>query len=138
MDINYFAVIVCAVLSMVVGAVWYGPLFGRKWASIVGANMEDAAARQKMQKEAGPLYFIQFLLSLFQVYVLAYFISGGNGVSGVVGALWIWAGFVIPIVAGSAMWNNDSRSVSWARFLIQAGYQLVLFVLFGLILSFWR
>jgi len=28
--VNYFAVVVGAVLAMVIGAVWYGPLFGRK------------------------------------------------------------------------------------------------------------
>ena len=43
----------------------------------------------------------------------------------------------MPTVAGAAMWNNDSAKISWARFMIQAGYQLVLFVMFGLILGAW-
>jgi hypothetical protein len=72
------------------------------------------------------------------VYVLAFYIAGWTDASGVENALWIWAAFVIPTVAGAAMWNNDSAKISWARFLIQGGYQLVLFVMFGLILGYWQ
>ncbi|MFZ5390929.1 MAG: DUF1761 domain-containing protein [Patescibacteria group bacterium] len=138
MQINYLAVIVCSVLAMIIGALWYGPIFGKKWLEIVGANINDLTAREAMKKRAGPLYFVQFLLTLFQVYVLAYYISGWSEVSGLENSLWIWAAFIIPTVAGAAMWNNDSARVSWARFLIQGGYQLVLFVLFGLVLDFWN
>lgn len=138
MEINYLAVAVCAVLSMVIGAVWYGPLFGKKWMEIVGANPDDVEARKKMQKSAGPLYAVQFVLAFFQVWVLAYYIANWEDISGFQNALWIWAGFVMPTVAGSAMWNNDSARISWARFLIQGGYQLILFAIFGLILGMWR
>lgn len=138
MDINYWAVLLCAVLAMVIGSIWYGPMFGRKWMEIVGANPDDVERRKEMQKAAMPLYVVQFLLTLFQVWVLSYYIQIGQAGSGVINALWIWAAFVMPIVAGNAMWNNDSSKVSWARFLIQAGYQLVLFIVFGLVLSVWK
>jgi hypothetical protein len=46
--------------------------------------------------------------------------------------------FVMPIIAGTAMWNNDSKKIAWTRFLIQSGYQLVIFIIFGLILGFWK
>lgn len=141
-NVNYAAVVLCGVLSMVVGFIWYGPFFGRKWMEIVGANPKDMAERKKMQKAAGPMYFVQFLLSLFQVYVLARYIDMLHNqlvnVNPVENALWIWAAFVMPVVAGNAMWNNDSSKISWARFLIQAGYQLTLFVMFAVILSAWR
>ena len=138
MEINYLAVLVCAVLSMAIGAVWYGPLFGKKWAEIVGADMSDEVARKEMQKRAMPLYAVQFLLTLFQVWVLAYYIQGWKEASGLENSLWIWAAFVVPIIAGGAMWNNDSAKVSWSRFLIQSGYQLVMFAIFGLILGMWQ
>lgn len=136
--INYWAVLVCGVLSMVLGAIWYGPLFGRKWAQIIGANPDDLKACKEMQKRAMPLYVAQFLLTLFQVWVLAYDMALLKNVSGLQNAIWLWAGFVMPTVAGSAMWNNDSAKISWARFLIQAGYQLILFIIFGLVLGMWQ
>ena len=138
LSINYLAVLVCAVLAMVVGYVWYGPMFGRKWMEIAGASPDDLEARKKMQKGVTVLYIVQFLLTLFQVYVLAYYIAGWTDASGVENSLWIWAAFIMPTVAATAMWNNDSAKVSWARFLIQAGYQLVIFVIFGLVLGFWK
>ena len=138
MEINYYAVVVCGVLSMVLGFVWYGPLFGKKWMEVVGVRQDDVEARKKMQKGAGPLYALQFLLTLFQIYVLAHFISQLGSIPGLEVSLWIWAAFITPTLAGSAMWNNDSRRISWARFLIQGGYQLIAFVLFALILSSWK
>ena len=34
------------------------------------------------------------------------------------------------------MWNNDKKD-AWARFLIQAEYQLVVFLIFGALLAYW-
>lgn len=138
MIINYWAVLVCAVASMVVGSIWYGPMFGKKWMQICGADAQDMEARKKMQKEAGPLYLVQFLLTLFQVWVLAYYIEGWKEASGLENSLWIWAAFIMPMIAGCSMWTADKGKVKWARFLIQSGYQLVMFIIFGLILGLWK
>ncbi len=137
-EINYYAILVCGIVSMILGFVWYGPLFGKKWTEIIGATEMDLAKRKEMQKRAAPLYAVTFILSLFQAWVLAYYIAGWKDASGVENSLWIWAAFVIPTVAAGAMWNNDSKNISWARFLIQGGYYLVLFVVFGLILGYWK
>jgi hypothetical protein len=89
-----------------------------------------------MQKEATSLYAIQFILVLLQLYVLSHYIKGWE-VSGIENALWIWLGFVVPTLAAAAMWNNDPNRIKLARFGIQAGYQLVIFVIFGFIISTW-
>jgi hypothetical protein len=138
MEVNYWAILICGVLSMVVGAIWYGPLFGRKWCEIVGVDPNNIEGIKKMQKESTKLYVVQFILTLFQVWVLAYYIEGWKEASGLQNALWIWVAFVMPIIAGTAMWNNDSKKIAWTRFLIQSGYQLVIFIIFGLILGFWK
>jgi len=136
--VNYLAVIVSAIISMVVGAIWYGPLFGKKWMKIVGGNTCTEAERVEMQKDMKWLYVIQFIITLLQVWVLASFINGWNDFDSVKNILWLWAGFVVPTIAAGAMWNNDSKKVSMARFLIQGGYQLVMFIIFGFILTFWK
>lgn len=138
MTINYFAVAVCAVLSMVIGFIWYGPLFGKTWMRIAGADAKDKAEREKMQKEAGPLYGIQFVLSIIQVCVLSFYLQAFSVSAGIASALLIYIGFVIPLVAGNAMWNNKPKKVMWAQFLIQAGYQLILFVVYAIILTMWH
>ena len=138
LSVNYFAIVVGAVLSMVIGAVWYGPLFGKKWLEIVGATAKDLEARKKMQAAAGPLYVAQFVLTLFQVLVLAHLIADTTRVGGLERSLWIWAAFVIPTLAGAVMWTNEEGRRKWARFLIQGGYQLTIFIVFGLLLQFWK
>lgn len=138
MMINYFAVLTCVVLSIGIAVVWYGPLFGKKWAEIVGGNFDTLEVRREMQKRVMPLYITQFLLTLFQVTILAFYIEGWKEASGLENALWIWAAFVMPTIASSSMWNNDSAKISWARFLIQSGYQLIVFALFGFVLGAWK
>lgn len=137
MDINYLAILVSGVLAMVLGFFWYGPFFGKKWMEVIGVSDLDLERRKEMQKVAGKLYLIQFVLVLFQVWVLANYIKGWQEKSGIENALWIWAAFIVPTLAAGSMWNNDSAKISWARFLIQAGYNLLLFILFGLIIGAW-
>lgn len=138
MSINYPAIFVGAILSMVIGAIWYGPLFGKKWLEIVGASEVDLEARKKMQKNAGPLYIVQFFLTLFQVLILAVMAGSSNIFDSLSVSFLVWIAFIVPTLAGSAMWTNEPGKQKWARFLLQAGYQLILFIVFGLLLQFWN
>lgn len=133
MDINYVAVLICGVASMILGTVWYGPLFGKKWMKITGASEMDQARRKEMQKRAMPLYGISFVLTLVQAAIFGMLIEALPDMSPLTLAMWMWLAFIIPTVAAGSMWNNDSKEVSWARFLIQAPYYLVLFIIFGLV-----
>ncbi|SEJ56092.1 Protein of unknown function [Cyclobacterium xiamenense] len=137
-SVNYFAIAAGGILSMILGALWYGPLFGKKWLQIIGADALSPDERKQMQRSAGPLYLVQFVLTLFQVLVLAHLIADTSRASGIERALWIWAAFVIPTLAGAVMWTNESSKMKWARFLIQGGYQLTLFLIFGMLLQFWK
>ncbi len=144
--VNWLAIIVAAVVSMIVGSIWYGPMFGKTWMKIMGTdpNMSKAEAKAKM-KGMGGLYFVQFVLSIITIYILAHYMVlvqtsvGMSGVSvGIENAFWIWLGFIMPTVAGAAMWSGKSKKLSWSMFLISAGYNLVLFLIFGIILGAWH
>ena len=51
-SINYLAVLVSAVSAMVLGFLWFGPLFGKEWSKAMGWTEEQmAAGREKMKKE---------------------------------------------------------------------------------------
>ena len=71
-SVNYLAIVAGAVFSMILGFVWYGPIFGKKWMEIVGVDPKDLEARKQMQKSAGPLYGVQFLYYLQQLYIVIY------------------------------------------------------------------
>ncbi len=136
MEINYLMIVGAGVVAMIVGSLWYGPLFGKKWMEIIGVTEMDAVKQKEMQKKAMPLYGIQFVFVLLQVFVLSKLITwtGGNGM-GI--AFWMWLGFVVPTVVGLALWNNQPNKMKWEMFLIQSGYYLVLFLIFGFIIGKW-
>ena len=135
METNYLGLLICGVLSLVLGFIWYGPLFGKKWMEIIGVNGMDKEKMKEMQKGMWKLYATSFALALFQAHVLSYFIQMIPGLSAFHLALWLWAGLVVPVVAGASMWTNDSSITAWSRFLILAGYQLVLVEIFALVLG---
>lgn len=136
--INYYAVAACGVAAMVLGFVWYGPLFGKQWMKLMNIGAQTSDEIKKAQKAMIPTYVLTFVLALFQAWVLSYYIKGWADASGVTNALWIWAAFVIPTVFGATMWNGSSNKVAWSRFAIQGGNYLVLFIIFGLILENWK
>lgn len=134
-EVNYGIVVLCAVLAMVLGAIWYGPLFGKKWMWLLAT---DEVAKKEMQKSAGKLYFVQFLLVLLQVYVLFHYIKGAEDeMSAMSNVIWIWLGFIMPTLAATTLWNGESKEKAWTRFLIQAGYQLVTFLVFAYVIGTW-
>jgi hypothetical protein len=138
MATNYLAVFACGVLSIVLGSIWYGPLFGKKYMELFMPKNMTPEQSAMMKKQAKVLYFIQFLISLAQVYFLSFYISVWPSITGAGNAFIVYLGFVFTTTAGSVLWTGDSKKVMWQKFIIQAGYQLVFFVLAGHILSIWK
>lgn len=134
---NYWIVILGGVLAMAFGMIWYGPFLGKKWMEIIGVSTEDLESKKSMHSNVGKLYFIQFLLVLLQVFVLRHFL-GGSDSEILQKSIWIWLAFVMPTLAGTVMWTPENSRIKWARFLIQSGYQLFCFVIFGLVFAYFR
>ncbi len=140
MEVHFLPILVCAIISLILGSLWYGPLFGKTWMRLMKVDedcMSDPIKRKATQKQAMPLYILQFVLSLVQIWVLANFIVSGATSSGMVTSIWIFIGFILPMAAQGSMWNNDTKKDNWTRFFIVAGFNLVLFILLGIILSRW-
>lgn len=137
-EVNYLLVIGLALLSMVIGAVWYGPLFGARWMELNGVDPSDKEAIKKMQKGMMQTYVLQFVLILLEVWVLYHYVIGAIDEMGALSnVLWIWAGFIVPTLAAASMWTTEAPKDKRARFLIQAGYNLVLFLVLGYAIGAW-
>ncbi|MEO8637777.1 MAG: DUF1761 domain-containing protein, partial [Candidatus Taylorbacteria bacterium] len=129
MTINYLAVLVCALAAMAVGFVWYGPLFGKAWMKIMGAESMTAEQKQSMKKMMGGMYFLQFVLSFVTAGALAYHISNWAGNASSLGiALCAWFGFVMTTNAGACLWSGKPPKVAWRMFYISSGAQLITFI----------
>ena len=125
--VNYLAVLIGAVINMVVGFLWYGPLFGNQWMKLVGLNKKDA---EKMMKNGGAakVYGTSVVLALLMVYVLGHVLAVG-GVSTVDQALevsfWQWAGFIFSTHLIQHMYEQKPLTLT----LINTGYYLVTLLL---------
>lgn len=136
-EVNYLAVLVAAVVSMVVGFLWYGPmLFGKQWAKLRGFSVGDM---KKAQKEMGKWYAVSFVLSLITAYVLSHvmalsvnFFHYSDLMTGLTTAFWMWLGFVMPVQATATIFS-DKRN--WTLFGIDTGYQLASLLVMGVVLA---
>jgi len=50
---NVVAVLLCVVAYMVIGFLWYGPLFGKKWAGLNGISMDKKPPMSSMLEPMG-------------------------------------------------------------------------------------
>lgn len=129
--INYVAVIVAALISMVAGAIWYSqPVFGKKWTKLNGRSMND------IQGGAATGYVFTTIGSLIMAYVLAHFVDYAQAQTfsqGMLTGFWAWIGFVAPAMGAEAVFAGRSRDL----YLINVGYQLVALVLMGGVLARW-
>lgn len=130
-DINYVAVVVAALLSMVIGFVWYSlKAFGKPWMKEAGLSLKDIG------NGPGAGYGLVTLTSLIQAFVLAHFIDYTNAVSWIDGAvtgLWIWVGFVATAYTATYVFTQKSFKL-WS---IDTGYFLTLLVVQGIVLAVW-
>lgn len=128
--INGLAVLVVAVISILLGMLWYGPLFGKLWMRGVGMK------KMSKPKNMGLIYLGMIVNVLILVCALAYVLSVLGIVSAGFGIMWgliIWFGFMIPLLFEPVLWTKQKLSV----FFINAGYRLVMMVIAGAILGMW-
>ena len=130
--LNHLAVFVCALLSLVVGALWYSPLlFFKAWQRQSGLSDEQVA-------KANPIktYSLTLLLAWIISYNLAAFLGDSK-------TNWRW-GLAAGLLAGVG-WATTTFAIislfeqrSLKYLLINGGYITVYFALIGFVLGIWR
>jgi hypothetical protein len=135
--INFLAVFVAAVATMVLGFLWYSPiLFARPWMRLMGVDSNDKAKMAEMQKGAGKLYGLSFVASVVSAIVLAKIIditSINTILYGMKVGFAVWLGFVATVQLTGALFSKQPAML----FLINTGYQLVCYLAMGAILAKW-
>ncbi|HEX2090757.1 MAG TPA: DUF1761 domain-containing protein [Longimicrobiaceae bacterium] len=127
--INWLAVVVASVSTFVLGALWYGPLFGKTWMRASGMSEEQMA-----QGGAGMIFGLSFVLQLVAAVVLAMFIGANSTIGfglfagGSVGLFWVAA-------ALGVVYLFERRPL--AHWAVNAGYHVVSFLVMGAILGAW-
>jgi len=137
-SLNWLAILVAAMASMIVGFVWYSPvLFAKPWTREMGYDLNDKAKMDEMRKHAGPAYAGSFVAALIAAFTLALILHGLRAESlhfGLMASFHIWLGFVATVQFTGALFARQSMKL----FAINTGYQLACYLVMGAILVLWK
>ena len=158
MEINFVALLLAAIVTLVVGFIWYSPkVFGTIWMKETGMT-EEKAQKGNMVKIFGLTLVFSLLIAFFVPSLVIHQIgvlqsAGGNNtdeaylafmqvhghafLSAKHGALHGFICgllFVLPIIAINSLFEQKS----WKYILITAGYWIVSLSLMGAIICAWH
>jgi hypothetical protein len=115
------ALLLCVVVYMAIGALWYGPLFMKPWAALTGM---DKMSKAKMKSAMVPAMVTSVLTGFVQAVVL------GRGMEILDIQQWYY-----PLIIATILWFPFTFMVmaqgyaytmkSWKLLLIDSGYMLV-------------
>ena len=142
-EVNLLAVLVAGIVPMIIGALWYGPIFGKRWMALMETTAEE------LQEGFNPLktHGVSFVLALVTAFVLAQLIAevapgsvssaGGSGGSAMVGvhvALMALVAFVLPVTHQSVTYEKRKAGLAW----LNIGYNGVALLGQAVVLALWR
>lgn len=132
--VNYVAVLVATIAGMAIGAMWYGPVFGKYWMRLTGLTPESMKAMPLTPWQAMAMGFIAMFITN---WVLAQVI-GLLGVMDVTAALelvaLIWLGFYFTSTSGVFLWEGKS----YRLWLFNAAQYLVALSVAAAIIASWQ
>ena len=128
-EVNWIAVALCDVASLVLGAIWYSPmLFAKHWQAAAGLSDERAQSGNMAMIFGGA-----FVLSLIAAAVFAMFLGTEMSLGAATAA-----GF-----SADLCWVAASYGISYlferrplSLWLINGGYHTLQFTLYGLIIGY--
>ncbi|MCE9500638.1 MAG: DUF1761 domain-containing protein [Leptospira sp.] len=142
--INYLAIFASMVVSIIIGFLWYGPLFGKPWAK----EMNMPADMKPTAKDTVKLMTLMIIGTFLTGWVLAhnsavwYYLAQNTMPPekitplsmGLSAGIFTWLGFYLPQSFGTVLWDGKS----WKLLGINTSCSLITLISTGLILSYWR
>lgn len=119
---SILAIVIASVAQFIIGAIWYMPVFGKKWGQIHGFDTKSPEAQKEMQGKMGPLLAVQFVTTVVTTVVLSIFITylpGDWNVYALAGFFWI--GFVVPTQVAAVLFGGTNPQWMVTKILIMAG-----------------
>jgi hypothetical protein len=133
-ELNWIAIILAAASTMVVGSLWYGPLFGKAWIKLAKVKTDPNFG----VKQAVPLYGGAFLSSVLTAVVIAIFahiVSQYFDTNFLESSLWVavilWAGFTAARVYMHDSFEGRRKKLT----LLTVSHELVTITIMALIIG---
>lgn len=127
-SINWLAIVVATLLTFVLGAIWYGPLFGKRWMAENGFTEEDLK-NANMAKIYGTAFVLEFIMTVN----LAFFLNGLSVQEGLMYGFATGFGWVAMAIGVNYLFARKS----FMLWFIDGFYFVVSFLIMGAILTAW-
>jgi len=132
-NVNWLAVVLAALSTMVVGSVWYArPVFGNLWIKLAKVDMKKA------EKASWAPLVITLLVTFVTSFVLAHVAVLSNSYFGnsflqdtMATAVWVWAGFT----AARFLTHDAFEFRPMGLTILNITHELVTFLVMGLIIG---
>lgn len=132
-DVNYTAVTIASVVSMIIGMIWYSKIaFGKQWIKLSG--MTDHKIEKAKERGMIKIMFMAFIATFVTGIVLANIIRfmrvsdlGGGLFAGFI----VWLGFIATTNLNIVLWENKPVKL----YYINTGHHLVTLLVMGAILG---
>ncbi len=139
--VNYWAVLVSALVFFGIGMLWYGTLFSKAWIKSMGlseADLEAQKADENMVKSFGLMFLSSLLMALVTAHLIDYlwvvFPASSAMNMGLMTAFWVWLGYILSYLITAPAFERRP----WSYVFINGGYWLVGLLVTALIVSYWR
>jgi len=126
---NYLVLGSAVVASFVFGFLWYGPLFGKTWAQLVGLKTGECT-----KPKTWWVLPLTFLGTVLTVFVLEYFLYIYKPYCSYGAAFFVWAGFYLPLLFGSVAWEGKP----WNLLFLNAAFYFLNLQLIAAVLTIGR
>lgn len=132
-EVNYFAVLLAMLSSMVVGSVWYAQsVFGKTWAKLARVDMKNSKA------SAMKPILVTMVVSLLTAYVLAHvaylshvFFKNSFLQDSLATAFWLWLGLTAArFITHDAFEGRPAKLT-----LLNCAHELVTLLVMGLVIG---
>lgn len=128
------SVIVAAAAGMILGFLWYGPVFGNYWIKLMKFTAKDMEAAKKKGMTAQ--YFATFIGSIIMAFALDMLFQA-LGVTSIGGA-WafaviVWVGFFLTLTLSSVLWEGKPLQL----YILNNLYNLANLLIVSAILAAW-
>jgi hypothetical protein len=139
--INYLAVATCAVINIVLGALWYSPLlFGTIFAKLMGFDYNKMKNDPTVQKNAQKGYiiasFCHLIMTIVMAHIIEYTHASNSWFDGLKIGFCCWLGFTLTTMLPNHVFTKNN--FSWVLAAINIGYPMVGLSTAGAILAAWH
>ena len=127
--LNWWAILLATATAFALGALWYGPMFGKAWVRALGKSEDE------IQPSPSP-FVISAIAALITCIALAA-VMQGLGLTGALAGLALGLLLGIGFIATSMASDSAFCGWGWKLWAVQSGYRVIYSALMGGIIGIW-